>query len=465
MSDIKEGIITNKKVILRSGREADINKCTKVNGYWYLLTDKNICLDNITNKYILKDHSSTYIHDYKNNKPIFKLTHVDNTRNLPIIRLEDGSNYYISNSSILKDTEFVEDYYRSYFIHKNSITETSYNIYKILSYSTYKNPFDKKELTLSEKYNLGIKSPTFSITEGINYKFGVELEVSHGNLPLWKVIEDNLNLSCVRDGSIRRDNSDDNGGPEYVTGVLSGDTGIQQLQRICLELAKRTRVNKTTGLHIHIGNIDFTKQFIVNSYILCLFLESEILSLVPESRRNNVYCRNLKPFKFKVALNNDKSNLRLEEDYITLFKYMSVVGSEPSNQINKETQHPMGSKCRYDHSTPRYCWLNYIPAMFNTRENSNFSIEIRNHPGSTNFKKIKNWLLLFMAIFKFVDKYPERINKNITINEILDIIYPKKSEILKQYFESRKQLFSKNLNEDIDESKEAKKSIKQLITS
>lgn len=340
------------------------------------------------------------------------------------------------------------------------------SIDKVTQYLIFKNYWNNKDLDKKSKIELGMSSPTYLIPEGIKYTFGIELEVSRGFIPKWKAAR-GLNILCIKDGSI--DGGADNGGPEYVTGILTGDTGINHLQKICQELSKRTLVNSTCGIHIHLGNIDFTPKFLVNSYRLALILENEIFSTLPLSRRKNRYCKKLKKFKFRPAIGDTKQNLiEIEEDYNTLFAHMAVEkATNPTFQYNKDTQHPLGAKCGYNHETPRYCWLNYIPAVFNTRgDSSQKSIEIRNMNGSTNFTKIKNWLLFFMAFMAFVDKYPELINENITINDILNRMLPKKAKVLSLYFNSRKTLFEEdNEVKEYNEkpSIESFKTIKELM--
>lgn len=336
---------------------------------------------------------------------------------------------------------------------------------KVTQYEVFKNYWNNKDLDKKSRIHLGMTSPTYLITEGLKYTFGVELEVSRGFIPKWMAAR-GLNVLCIRDGSV--DGGAGNGGPEYVTGVLKGDTGINHLQLICQTLSKRTTVNHTCGVHLHLGNIDFTPKFLVNSYRLALILENEIFSTLPLSRRKNRYCKKLKKFKFRPAIGDTKQNLiEIEEDYNTLFAHMAVEkATNPTFQYNKDTQHPLGAKCSYNHETPRYCWLNYVPAVFNTRGDSNQkSIEIRNMNGSTNFTKIKNWLLFFMAFMAFADKYPELINENTTMDDVLNKMLPKKAKVLSLYFNSRKTLF-----EGDNESKEytekvlvESKTIKELM--
>lgn len=222
-------------------------------------------------------------------------------------------------------------------------------------------------------------------------------------------------------------------------------------------------------MHLHLGGIDFSKKFIINSYKLALILEDEIFSTLPKSRRNNAYCRKLKPFKLKTAISSKsiEDEISIEEDYNKIFKWISYEKvNNPNFEYNKNTQHPMGAKCSYNHDTPRYCWLNYVPAMFDTRGNKSYSIEARNHPGTTNFSKVKNWTLFFMSMMSFIERYPERIKEGLLMKDIIDTIMPKKSKSLNMYFSSRKELFSIDENEKQEYAKETSfntKDIKQLI--
>ncbi len=334
---------------------------------------------------------------------------------------------------------------------------------KVTHYDSYKNHFSKcEDFKLLTK--LGQISPSYTITEGLPYTFGVEIECCKGFLPSWVACSKQLNVLCIRDGSI----NNGEGGAEYVTGVLKGDTGFRQLQDICLELSRRTLVNATCGNHFHIGNINFSKQFLVNSYKLALLLEEEIFSTLPASRRSNRYCKKLKKFKFRPAINsNINYEIDLEEDYNALFKYISVEKvNNPTFEYNKSKQHPLGAKCGYNHDTPRYCWLNYVPAMFNTRNNGSYSLEFRAMNGSTNFTKIKNTLLLNFAFCAFAEKHPEEIVEGITIETVISRIFPKKAKSLNRFFNLRKELF-KNVEIEKEEYKQSidenKLSIKELI--
>lgn len=443
-----------------SGKKLKASECILYRGDFYETTHKDIVKCSISNKFIHIGNACKVISNiqFKDDKVECEFCNIDKNfiEFVPFLySYKYGIESRVLNEDIISKTHFKQATDQDCFI---DIDKQQKKMQQARYYPAFKNRSKLVINNIKDEIKFGIKSPTNSIAEGLPYTMGVEIEISHGFIPVYKSLL-NYNLSCVRDGSI----NGGEGGPEYVTGILKGDAGFKHLQDICLGL-KDCRINHTCGVHVHLGGIDFTKQFLVNSYILAMLIEDELFTYLPKSRRNNRYCRKLKPLDLKVALTNSKDNFQLEADYNKLFKYISYEKvNNPSFEYNKSKQHPMGAKCGYNHDTPRYCWLNYVPAMFNTRGNGSYSLEIRNHSGTTNFIKIRNWILLFMAIVAFAERYPDLIKPGIKINDILDKIYPRKSNSLKLYFKTRQSKFSED-EEDSDLIEETTcKTIKELI--
>ncbi len=212
-------------------------------------------------------------------------------------------------------------------------------------------------------------------------------------------------------------------------------------------------------LHVHIGNIDFSDKFIVSAYLLGMKLEKDIYQYVPKSRRNNTYCTSLKklPLRFENLIDSKDLNNRIFNYYNMIFKHLC--GQEPNNNVNKNTPHPRGRTMGYDHSTPRYNWLNFIPAAFNIRGSvSNKTIEFRIHSGTSNFNKIKNWIKVCMAFVNYADNYLEDIindrviingkTEPLTLQNIILKVFPKTGPKLNIYLEERKKLFEDNISDN-----------------
>lgn len=255
-----------------------------------------------------------------------------------------------------------------------------------------------------------------------------------------------------------------------------GDAGLSQLFEICRVLQKKCTVDRKCGVHVHIGNLNWNKEDVVYSYLLALKLEDEIFLTLPKSRRNNSYCRHLD------SLNIDYINLLRQVDikerelvidqiFNNIYRFL-LVNCEPSipnKFLNKFVNHPRGSKCGFDKSSQRYCWLNYVTLLFNTKGISNsHTLEFRSMSGTLNYNKVKNYLKMAVAICGFVDNYKSLILNNyedLTLKFVIDKVFPKTGNNLNNYLELRKQHFNTN-DESLDFETEPninKKSIKEVV--
>lgn len=323
-----------------------------------------------------------------------------------------------------------------------------------------------KYIAKVNKHNFewGVDSPTHLELEGLTPTLGFEIETINGALPdsVWQ----KLNLEAVHDGSLRGPNGEDPQGGEYVTGVMYGDMGFKHLYKICQELNKYCDIDKRCGVHVHIGNLNWTEEDIVYAYILALQIEKEGYSLLPVSRRKNSFCKNLEilPGFIERLVKAKKTSkveydITIEELYNELFLYVSG-GVSQSNNCNKNTNHPKGSKCRYDKKSQRYCWLNFVTLIFDTKENLNAkTLEIRSHGATMNYSKIKNWTKIWVAFTNFVTNYKSAIinghvkhkekSYGISLETMVALAYPKSGKKLIEFMRERKTTFSTK-GEEVD---------------
>lgn len=354
-------------------------------------------------------------------------------------------------------------------------------------------PVTKKDL-VTEEYKLlskeimkrnqdmGVDSTTHLELEGIKPTIGWEIETVTGSLS--EEDAHGINFKTVHDGSLRGPNGESPLGAEYVSGVMYGDAGFIQLHKMCKILSKRCTIDHRSGVHIHLGSLNWGKEDIVYSYILAELIENELFSMLPRSRRTNSYCRKLTPLTVsRIPRLRDSSSSKVEYDIVIdeLFndifaEALGQKGTEVSRYINRNGNHPKGSKCGYDKSSQRYCWLNYVTLLFDTKGAPNSrTLEIRNHGATLNYKKIKNWTKIFVAFINFVNNHKEAIrNKQyvdksgtkfpISVELMVKLSYPKRGNELVDYIRERKEVF-KTADESVDyvavESTE--KSIKEII--
>lgn len=329
---------------------------------------------------------------------------------------------------------------------------------------------------LNRNIKFGVDSLTHHELEGLKPTLGFEIETVMGRLDP----EDyqDLNIKAVFDGSLRGPNGEDPTGAEYVTNVLYGDAGFKHLYDICKVLNQHCDIDHRSGIHIHIGSLNWKEEDIVFAYILAMHLEKEVFSMLPKSRRNNPYCRPItKLFNRQDLINlKDSMNRRLEYEVIIKQLYEKVFrevsgGTPPSDVCNGYTNHPKGSKCGYDKNSQRYCWINFVTLIFNTKDNIHAkTLEIRNHSATLNYYKIRNWTKIWVAFTNYVSNHKKDIldkiltDKSFGLEEIILTTYKKSGKKLVEYMESRKELFT-TADESVEYSSEifSNKSIKQVL--
>lgn len=365
------------------------------------------------------------------------------TKQYPVNIKIDKNHYVKSILEYLPKNLYKEDI-NGFYIHVNDFKK--FKSEKPLKYRKVKNSITKPCGNLEIDILSGVKSPTYTVTEGKKYTFGVELETISGFLP--EELDWYLNYDAVHDGSLRGPDGEDPVGAEYVTGVLTGDTGFLQLKRLSNELTKRCTIDKRCGMHLHIGNFDFSKENIVLLYKVYYSLEMQLFKMLPKSRFNNKYCKKLPHINDCLYHDiNDNYNTYIEKAYSSLIKWVSSIEGLPGKNNNKKLEHPLGHKCGYRPDASRYSWLNFVPAIYNTRSNVNAkTLEIRNHSGTTNYTKIKYWILIHMGIINYVENYKREIleNENFSLNDIIKKVYPKSFCNIIEYIETRTNLFYPN---------------------
>jgi hypothetical protein len=202
---------------------------------------------------------------------------------------------------------------------------------------------------------------------------------------------------------------------------------------------------------VHIGSVDFTQEFIVYMYLLGLYIEKEIFSIMPKSRSKSEYCNKMTKIPISSPIHNASYDISIINAFEQIRKVINVRDNPEDYKISKDKDHPLGHCCGYKRDTPRYWWLNFVPAMYNIRGNKSYTIEFRSHSATMNYRKIENWILITMGIVNFVENYKSLIRPGITLADIITKTYPKGHKNLIAYIEKRKQTFA-----DFDDASEGR---------
>ena len=148
---------------------------------------------------------------------------------------------------------------------------------------------------------------------------------------------------------------------ELVSPILEGESGLQELQKVCWVLDYYdVKVNNSCGLHIHMDAADFTIETWRNLAITYRHLEPVIDAFMPNTRRNNTYCKRLSGI----------SESRIREAQ-TIQDLRGVFRNDRYHKLNLEAY-----------------------ARHRT-------VEFRQHGGTTNFTKMENWIRFVANMITF----------------------------------------------------------------
>ena len=237
-----------------------------------------------------------------------------------------------------------------------------------------------------------------------NITFGVEIECY--NVEREEIAQRlrEAGVACYVEGYNHRDHRDHfkvvtdaslngNNTAEVVSPILKGKKGMQTLEKVCKVLNEiNAKVNKSCGLHVHFGldKVDFaTYKNIFYNYAK---IESVIDSFMPQSRRENRFCKSFREYG-----NNIYELLSYASDKYDIAR---IFGNDRYFKVN--------------------------PVAFQ-RHNT---IEFRQHSGTTDYEKMSNWIEFLKALIEFSKSH--RIESANSVNDL-----PFISASRKRFFNNR----------------------------
>lgn len=213
------------------------------------------------------------------------------------------------------------------------------------------NPQASAPTTQVEASDLHLERMTFGVeieclrANGVNLcaKLTEAGIINHDTFNHYNHTDSQTSYKYMYDGSVESGNSHHTG-CELVSPILNN---FETLKKVCKVLNDNdTRVNKTCGLHVHIGCSDLNEEQRVNVFANYFCMQDLINTIFAPSRRANRFCQDL-----------------------------------TQNIFSAHTIREIERACRCS----RYYKVNYQAiARHNT-------IEFRGHHGTTNFKKISMW--------------------------------------------------------------------------
>ena len=244
---------------------------------------------------------------------------------------------------------------------------------------------------VSKKCKFNVNALTFGVELEVYNVVRTELirEVEQRSISIqsegYNHTDNNHYYKIVSDASICGEN-----GNEVVSPILKGKKGLDSLKEVCESLENvGAKVNKSTGLHVHFDASTMTDGHFVQLFKNYQKLESVIDTFMPNSRRanNNVFCKSLRGIHY--------DGCQTKEDV------MNYNGTR-YRKVNAES---------------------YIRHK---------TVEFRQHSGTTEFKKISNWINFLRKLIQY--SFDHAIENCSSIEEI-----PFLTEKEKEFFISRRE--------------------------
>lgn len=240
-------------------------------------------------------------------------------------------------------------------------------------------------------YTVGVEIECFNVVKSI-LKEAIEAAGLHAHETGYDHHDSKTSYKLGHDGSINPDGQATQGGTcEVVTPILKN---LSSLKTVCKALNEHgAKVNKSCGLHVHIGAESFTdddwRRIVVNYGRI----EPIIDSFMAKSRRANnaYYCE---------SIINAARRVEAYGPYLTRRDIASEIG---------DRYHKVNLRAFDSHHT----------------------IEFRQHQGTTDFVKIENWVKFLTSFVTYCRTHTEYITAT-SIDEL-----PFLTDALKRYYKGR----------------------------
>jgi hypothetical protein len=409
-------------------------ECFKFEGRWYRINSGYLVQDVVTGKHILKEGANIVYglalnssgepiighflrNEYKNVSVSYAAIPRELTKG---IEVRSGT-IFAYDEAVVKQLGLVEDIPTGIFMKKTDASKKiaiggSYPFR--IDYSFENSGEEIKEAFRKHYNNRAPKSLNEELLHGLS--FGWEFETTDGFIHPRHLVK--TGLIPLRDGSIS--------GYEFVTCPISGSKGLDVTIEAAKIMKKYTTNNISCSLHLHLGNIPINDKFITDFYKVCYSIQSDIFNMFPKAMertskyKGRDYCNRLpalgggglENFNIERMVNwaTGRSNY-----YREAFRGVGRANHPDDRDNNRKWA-----------IQQRYCFVNVIPYLFSKRG----TVEFRIHTPTTNPAKLINWLFICAGIVNFVryhaPAYTNKSLENLTLNNILRVVYSKKPGIL-----------------------------------
>lgn len=408
------GISANKKscrkisgeyYIIGDIKVKDSGDCYYINDKYYRMETGYITYDYELEEYVIKNSTNLIngVVGIVNNELIYGYFTPHKFKNIIII--DRGDNITGLSSDIFKsNNQFRERLYDGIFYNINDLRAVDFNTKHIPS-SSYKRSLEYNCKNIIKDYIDDYNNNDLPINNNIkiygdvtkDLSFGLEFETTIGNIQ--DRLAKPLGLIPLRDGSIP--------GIEYVTIPLTGKKGLQSIVESCKLLKERTDFDDSCALHLHIGGIPRTMEFILALYKTLVHIQDDMYNMFPLYKKYNFgvkredYSKQLPSHELISQMDKVIDSKNIVNNFDVLFTYLSQGFSFKNNyntldDVKSHPSNPDGDR-KWQVGT-RYLWANMIPLIFDNKQ----TVEFRIHTPTFEVNKVINYVIMCSSIINFV---------------------------------------------------------------
>jgi len=343
-------VINGSKYIIGDPEVKNSGECYEIGGRFYRDTDY-IVYDHRISRYVLNNKDSILYGVIDVEGEDLKFGNFSKIRGFSkyskIIDKNGEVHLLMSPRQILDNIYYYEDGRNNLYVHRLYIHTSSIILKKQISHED-RNRYAYNTSNLGSEWSRTYKAlqRTIEVSDPVKiyskvleeFTFGVEFETYRGKLSTSTY--KSLGLTPLRDGSI--------GGYEYATVPLKGPKGLQTIIDALKVLKRKTTYNKDCSLHIHIGGMPRTKEFILAFYKVMDAIQGDFFNMYSVYKMKNFgYKRKsyTKPLPSYISrrLSNTINKDNINRNFNYLFEYLS--GGTPfiafGNDLNRVMNHPL----------------------------------------------------------------------------------------------------------------------------
>lgn len=191
----------------------------------------------------------------------------------------------------------------------------------------------------------------------------------------------------VKTDSTCGDAPKDGGGWEIASPILNGHEQLAVLGNVIKQVQDAGgSINNNCGFHVHAGAQNF--KFLSHVMIAAAWMRIEdwFMEMLPESRRNNLYCRNLKS---KVISEKYIREIKAEDLYFYIENF--CMGRNENRRVSLN-------------------FMNYVQSHYSKES----AIELRSPEGTVSSNDVKNWVRFFLRFVSY--NFNKKIDKECMLN-------------------------------------------------